>query len=198
MWNHLLIIGRKIHSMICQVDLLCTTYQPDWKQGYLVTVYLTEDSVKPGVGSTASDCCFDFNDIQQHGFKYQAIVTPDGLVMSFFGPFEGKANDNRMAQEIDVSLLCLMIMETMWLFCLGTRCYPWSTVRYPDVLCSDSGWASVRLWPRIGNWVLNVYDTTYWPVSTIIETCANSRFQTAPPSPLEYLPYERRRARAEK
>ena len=39
---------------------------------------------------------------KHHGFKYQAIITLDGLVMSLFGPFEGKANDNRMAQETDI------------------------------------------------------------------------------------------------
>jgi hypothetical protein len=33
---------------------------------------------------------------KHHGFKYQAIV------MSLSGPFEGKVNDNRMAQETDI------------------------------------------------------------------------------------------------
>jgi hypothetical protein len=28
-----------------------------------------------------------------HGFRYQAIVTPDGLVSSFIGPFHGRDND---------------------------------------------------------------------------------------------------------
>ena len=28
-----------------------------------------------------------------HGFKYQSIVTPDGLVMSLIGPYEWKVND---------------------------------------------------------------------------------------------------------
>lgn len=31
-----------------------------------------------------------------HGFKFQALVTPDGLLGSLMGPFEGKINDNNM------------------------------------------------------------------------------------------------------
>ncbi|ODQ69170.1 hypothetical protein LIPSTDRAFT_30961 [Lipomyces starkeyi NRRL Y-11557] len=34
-----------------------------------------------------------------HGFKYQAVVTPDGLITSLFGPMEGKIGDWNMLKE---------------------------------------------------------------------------------------------------
>jgi len=36
------------------------------------------------------------------GMKWQAIVTPDGLISSLIGPWEGKAHDWRMFQESSV------------------------------------------------------------------------------------------------
>jgi len=31
---------------------------------------------------------------RHHGFKYQAVVCPDGLIESIAGPYEGKINDH--------------------------------------------------------------------------------------------------------
>jgi hypothetical protein len=33
---------------------------------------------------------------KETGMKWQAIVTPDGIISSLIGPFEGKANDWKM------------------------------------------------------------------------------------------------------
>jgi DDE superfamily endonuclease len=33
---------------------------------------------------------------KKHGFKYQGIVTPDGMIVSCMGPFEGRLNDVNM------------------------------------------------------------------------------------------------------
>lgn len=37
-----------------------------------------------------------------HGFKYQGIVTPDGLILSCMGPFEAKVNDVSMFRITDL------------------------------------------------------------------------------------------------
>ncbi len=34
-----------------------------------------------------------------HGFKIQAITTPDGLILTVDGPFEGKVNDLTMVRK---------------------------------------------------------------------------------------------------
>ncbi|KAJ9263877.1 hypothetical protein DTO212C5_7409 [Paecilomyces variotii] len=34
-----------------------------------------------------------------HGFKYQGIITPDGMLLSYMGPFEGKVNDLTMIRK---------------------------------------------------------------------------------------------------
>jgi DDE superfamily endonuclease len=36
---------------------------------------------------------------KKHGFKYQALVTPDGILSSLMGPFEGRINDNNMYSQ---------------------------------------------------------------------------------------------------
>jgi len=36
---------------------------------------------------------------KKHGFKYQALVTPDGILSSLMGPFEGSINDNNMYSQ---------------------------------------------------------------------------------------------------
>ena len=47
---------------------------------------------------------------RRHGFKYQAIVCPDGLIGSIDGPYEGKANDHAMVHasglEEDLARVC--------------------------------------------------------------------------------------------
>ena len=160
---------------------------------------------------------------KHHGFKYQAIVTPDGLVMSLFGPFEGKANDNRMAQETDIDGRLAALFNdhgdgVAVLF--GDQAYSsyrWILMPYPNARDRDEVQFNIRMSSvRIAveqafglaknNWALNAYDNAlksglqpvaaYFEVSILFTnlltcfnhwTCANSRFQTAPPSPLEYL-----------
>jgi len=46
-----------------------------------------------------------------HGFKYQAIVTPDGLIPSFIGPFEGKMNDQTMFISSELEEILLQILH---------------------------------------------------------------------------------------
>jgi DDE superfamily endonuclease len=36
---------------------------------------------------------------KQHGYKYQAVVCPDGLVAALSGPYEGRANDFYMVKD---------------------------------------------------------------------------------------------------
>jgi hypothetical protein len=46
-----------------------------------------------------------------HGFKYQAIVTPDGLVSSLIGPFHGRDNDWSIWQQSGVAEKLTVILN---------------------------------------------------------------------------------------
>jgi len=39
---------------------------------------------------------------RHHGFKYQAVVCPDGLIGSIAGPYEGKINDHAIVRDSDL------------------------------------------------------------------------------------------------
>lgn len=38
----------------------------------------------------------------EHGYNYQGVVTPDGIIVEMNGPYEGRTNDKRMVQESQI------------------------------------------------------------------------------------------------
>jgi hypothetical protein len=48
---------------------------------------------------------------KQHGFKYQGIVTPDGLIPSLIGPFEGRMNDQSMFLNSGLEEILLQLFD---------------------------------------------------------------------------------------
>ena len=47
---------------------------------------------------------------KQHGYKYQAVVCPDGLVTALSGPFEGRVNDFYMVKDSKLEEDCEALM----------------------------------------------------------------------------------------
>jgi hypothetical protein len=54
--------------------------------------------------------------------KYQALITPDGLVADFFGPIEGRRNDAHMLRES--KLIDTLRDSFSDLICYGDPAYP--------------------------------------------------------------------------
>ena len=47
---------------------------------------------------------------KQRGYKYQAVVCPDGLVAALSGPYEGRANDLYMVKDSKIEEDCEVLM----------------------------------------------------------------------------------------
>ncbi len=61
---------------------------------------------------------------KHHGFKYQAIVCPDGLIGSIMGPYEGKANDHAIVRHSGLERELQQICEgRRQLFLYGDQAY---------------------------------------------------------------------------
>lgn len=58
---------------------------------------------------------------KRHGQKWQAVVAPDGLIVSLFGPYEGPANDHTMARESGLEARCQAVSSFYLLFYLLLR-----------------------------------------------------------------------------
>jgi hypothetical protein len=82
-----------------------------------------------------------------HGFKYQAIVAPDGLCVALWGPFEGKRNDVYMGRRSEFESKIRNI-------CHGQR-----IIR----LVGDSAYQSFRLCviPFLGRRTLSISQTQF-------------------------------------
>ena len=113
---------------------------------------------------------------KHHGFKYQAIVTPDGLVISLHGPYEGKANDAAMVHDSKIEHHISSILagkEDNDLYLFGDSAY--TSFRrimrpYPEATAApeDKHFNLIISGVRIAveqafgltknNWALNAYD----------------------------------------
>jgi hypothetical protein len=86
---------------------------PWFVDGVFVSCCRPSDPVV-GYRSVRQRCVYNGSK-RQHGLMYQGLVTPDGIIVEMWGPFQGRINDKKMLRKSK-------LLGRLWKKCRGRWC----------------------------------------------------------------------------
>lgn len=117
---HLSLKYRRLRQYACVIK-----WVGGWRGGETIWRFI-DGTFRPTCRPGENEQFFYSGYKKRHGFKYQGIVCPDGLIGSIARPFEGKANDFKMVRNSGVKEdLCWVCQGHPQIFLYGDQAYRW-------------------------------------------------------------------------